>query len=181
MNRKTERDPVRRKIDSFIKGLQIKRSLIILAVAFGIIYIGANVVAVTIMRDAFKEYTVITEKEEADIKKHMGITIDDSFSAEKLTISHGGGDYCYQLWLSGVDDPEGFMESCFAGKYKITDEGILWDEDALEYEGKKTDSTEVIYECELPADSGFSRFDYYYAAFYKDGGEYSAKIFADKI
>ena len=29
--------------------------------------------------------------------------------------------------------------------------------------------------------SGFSRFYYYYAAFYKDGGEYSAKIFADKI
>lgn len=132
------------------------------------------------LADSFREYTEFGSDETALIRQDMGLELSGAAEPVRLTIGHGGGDYCYQLWLEDIGDPEKFMEESFAGKMKNIGEDGLWDKEALGYEGKKADSAEVIYECELPADSGLS-FDHYYAAFYEDGGEHSAKIFANKI
>ena len=142
--------------------------------------VGANIVAAFTLRDAYREYTNFGDSEINRLKDEMGITLGGSSSPEKLTVSHAAGDYCYQLWLRDTEPPQKFMEDCFDGKYETVDVSALSGSYDLDHDGEKPESAEEIFRCEYVNSGGVKRFDCYYAAFYRDGGGFKAKLFASK-
>ena len=165
-----------------------KKLMLILGITVAAAASAALLIAVFIFsvwqtnKDAYREYTEFGSKEKAIVQDEMGITLSDDVTPERLTIGHGGGDYCYQLWVRGIDDPEEYMAESFSGSFEEADRDKLYSPQATDYgEGKKTDSAAKIYSCALPDEGNYAKFDYYYIAFYEDGGGYCAKVFADKI
>ena len=138
------------------------------------------------MSQAVREYTVFGKRETEVVKSDMGITLSNQMTARKLTVSHAGGDFSFQIWIEDIEDPEKFMKESFDGTYKETE---LSSND-LQYavlaydDGGDPSAADKVYDCEYYINvdgKDIKHFDKYRFAFYKSGDTYKLKAVGSKI
>ncbi|SEL39044.1 hypothetical protein [Ruminococcus albus] len=131
----------------------------------------------------FRIFYSFGEKEKEIIRDEFNITLDESATPEKMKLSWGHGDHCYELWLKDIDDPEEFMENCYNGSYAVIENKsdlIEFGEESIsalyDYNGSLVaDSSYIMYTSEYYA--GYNPYYYgYVIAFYKDGDSFKAKV-----
>lgn len=159
-----------------------KKIIIVILILFVLIVGVPNAIMIMTLRQAHREYTTFGKREVEIVRGDMGIQLNNEMTPVKLTFSHGGGDYCYQLWVQDIDDPETFMKDNFAGEYEVTTLDKVWSAETLAYdEGGDPADAEKLYSCKYILESGASHFDYYTLAFYADGDRYKLKAVGSKV
>lgn len=160
-----------------------KKIIIVILVLFVLIVGVPNAIMIMTLRQAYREYTTFGKREVEIVRGDMGIQLTNQMTPVKLTFSHGGGDYCYQLWVKDIDDPDSFMKDNFVGEYEVTTADKLWwgHTDIAYDEGGDAADAEKLYSCKYVLENGASHFDHYTLAFYADGERYKLKAVGNKI